>query len=76
MTLTMQNRWAASGAIAASALIVYNPITFAFTDMLALGKNYIASDKGHCPTLVGYFIHVVVLFFVVYGILCISWSCE
>lgn len=76
MTLTNSNRWAASGAIAGAALVVFNPLTYWFVDTLAMGREYIAGNKGRCATYLGYFLHCVVLFFVVYGLLCISWACE
>lgn len=75
MTLTNSNRWAASGAIAGAALIIYNPLTYRFMDILALGRGYIADNKG-CPTGLGYFLHTVVLFFVTYALLSISWACQ
>ncbi len=74
--LTQSNRWAAAGAIAGAALIIYNPLTYLFTDTLFLARGYIASRKDRCPTNFGYLVHTIVLFFVVYGLLCINWACE
>lgn len=75
MTLTNSNRWAAAGAIGGAALIVFNPLTYFLTDTIAMGREYIAASKGRCPTYFGYVLHTIVLFFAVYGILCISWAC-
>lgn len=75
MTLSNDNRWAAAGAIGGAALIIYNPLTYWFVDTIAASKEYIAANKGSSPRWLGYFIHTIVLFFVVYGILCIKWSC-
>lgn len=75
MTLTSSNRWAASGAVAGAALIIFNPMTYWLTDTIFLGREYVAGSKGRCPTYFGYFLHVVVLFFAVFGLLCISWAC-
>lgn len=76
MTLTNSNRWAASGAIAGAALVIFNPFTYWMVDSIAMGREYVAANKGRCPTLFGYFLHCVVLFFVVYGLLTINWACN
>ena len=75
MTLTNSNRWAAAGAIGGAALIIYNPLVYRFMDMVALNRNYVAKEKGTTPTMLGYILHTIVLFFVVYGILCVNWAC-
>jgi hypothetical protein len=75
MTLTSNNRWAASGAIAGAALIIYSPLTYWFMDTLGMGRGYVAQNKGTCPTYLGLFIHTLVLFFVVFGLLSINWAC-
>jgi len=75
MTLTNTNRWACAGAIGGAALIIYSPLTYWFTDTLGMGRGYVSSDKGTRPTYFGLFLHTVVLFFVVYGLLCIDWAC-
>lgn len=76
MTLKSSNRWAAAGAIGGAALIIYSPMTYWLMDTIGMSKGYVASNKGQCPTILGYFIHTVVLFFVVFGLLSIDWSCE
>lgn len=62
MTLTNSNRWAASGAIAGAALVVFNPLTYWFSSTLAMGREYIAGNKGRCATYFGYFLHCIILF--------------
>jgi len=76
MTFTESNKWAASGAIAGAALIIYNPLTFMFTEAITMGRGYIATNHGNTPTWAGWVLHAIVLFFVVYGLLCVSWQCE
>ncbi len=75
MTLTNSNRWAAAGAIGGASLIIFNPLTYWFTDTLAMGREYIAGQRGRSPTYLGLILHVIVLFFVTYGLLSISWAC-
>ena len=76
MTLKNTNRWAAAGAIAGASLIIYSPLTYWFMDTLAMGKGYIAANKGTCPSLWGLMLHTIVLFFAVYGLLTINWACD
>ncbi len=76
MTFTENNKWAASGAIAGAALLVFNPLTYWLVDTIFASKGWIAGNKGMCPTYLGLFIHVIVLFFAVYGLLCIDWACQ
>jgi hypothetical protein len=76
MPFTSHNRWACAAAIGGAALVIYNPWTYWFVDTLAMGKGYVASNHGSCPSGFGYFLHTVVLFFAVYGILSISWACD
>jgi len=76
MTLKNNNRWAAAGAIGGASLIIYSPLTYWFMDTLGMSKGYVAQNKGTCPTYLGLFLHTVVLFFVVYGLLSIDWTCE
>ena len=69
MTLTNSNRWAASGAVAGAAIIIYNPILYQFFDV------YFTKSRDPERGWWGYILRTIILFFVVYGLLCISWAC-
>ena len=76
MTLNENNRWAASGAIAAAALIIFNPYTYRVTEFIGRKRGYIAENNGRTPAGYGLLLHAIVLFFVVYGILTMNWVCD
>lgn len=76
MTLTSSNRWAASAACAAGAFIIFNPLVFWLMDSIFMGRGIIAENKGRMPSNWGLLLHSIVLFFVIYGLLSINWSCE
>jgi len=80
MTLTNSNRWAAAGAIGGAALVIYHPLFYRFTDTVVIpygtyrdwfgkDRNITARNKGTTPTLFGYILHAILLFFVAYFIL-------
>lgn len=75
MTFTMTNRWAASASVAGASLIIYSPLTFWLVDFIFLKKGYIYSRETG-PSLLGLFVHTIVLFFAVFGLLSIAWACE
>ena len=76
MTLSTTSSWSVAGASSfGAAMIIYSPLTYWLTDTIAMSKGYISSNRGSTPTLLGLLIHTTVLFFAIYGLLCINWTC-
>lgn len=77
MTLTSGSAWALAAASSfGAAMIIYSPLMYWATDSIAGKKGYISSEKGTRPTLLGLFLHTTVLFFVLFGLMNISWACQ
>jgi len=75
----MTHRWVVSAASASLALFLFNPLTYLATNKLfsvGSGRDFIAEDAGRRPTWIGLLLHCVILFFAIFGILCINWDCE
>jgi len=76
MTLTTENRWAAAGAIASSALLLYIPLAYDYSVLdLLMSKKGKSDEYKASHRLAGIFVHAVVLFFVAFGILCADFAC-
>lgn len=76
MTLTTENRWAAAGAIASSAMLLYIPLAYDYSVLdLLMSKKGQSEDYQTTHRLAGIFVHAVVLFFVTFGILCADFAC-
>lgn len=73
MGLSNSNKWAASGACAAAAFVIFSPYVYATTNYLLLNRGYVKNAAG--PTLFGLLLHTIVVFFIFYGILAANWAC-
>lgn len=76
MTLNQSNRWACAGAVSAAALIIFHPYTYKVTEFIARNKGYIAENNGRTPSWKGLLLHTIILFFVVFGLLSMDWTCS
>jgi len=62
---TNSEKWTISAWSVSAVILPFIPLTIKITNVLSVLSPQLATTKGNCPTMFGYFLHFVVFFFLV-----------